>query len=259
MNIDFYSINFILLIILIFLGGFVDSIAGGGGIITLPAYFAFGIPPYIALGTNKFSGFFGTLFASIKYLRNNAVNIRIAIIATISSIIGSAIGSKVATLMSEEIIHYVVLIITPSVLIFFLLKDVVIPNRKIKRTIEKSIRTDIYSAITGLLIGFYDGFFGPGTGTFLTIAFNSLIGLELIIASGTARLCNLGSNFGSLVIFLSNNKVLFPLAIFTAVSGIAGNILGSTIALEKKEKIIKPLLSLTMILLIFEILRKRFF
>ncbi|MGC9043815.1 MAG: sulfite exporter TauE/SafE family protein [Myxococcota bacterium] len=259
MNIDFYSINFILLIILIFLGGFVDSIAGGGGIITLPAYFAFGIPPHIALGTNKFSGFFGTLFASIKYLRNNAVNIRIAIIATISSIIGSAIGSKVATLMSEEIIHYVVLIITPSVLIFFLLKDVVIPNRKIKRTIEKSIRTDIYSAITGLLIGFYDGFFGPGTGTFLTIAFNSLIGLELIIASGTARLCNLGSNFGSLVIFLSNNKVLFPLAIFTAVSGIAGNILGSTIALEKKEKIIKPLLSLTMILLIFEILRKRFF
>ncbi|MGC8926683.1 MAG: sulfite exporter TauE/SafE family protein [Myxococcota bacterium] len=259
MNIDFYSINFILLIILIFLGGFVDSIAGGGGIITLPAYFAFGIPPHIALGTNKFSGFFGTLFASIKYLRNNAVNIRIAIIATISSIIGSAIGSKVATLMSEEIIHYVVLIITPSVLIFFLLKDVVIPNRKIKRTIEKSIRTDIYSAITGLLIGFYDGFFGPGTGTFLTIAFNSLIGLELIIASGTARLCNLGSNFGSLVVFLSNNKVLFPLAIFTAVSGIAGNILGSTIALEKKEKIIKPLLSLTMILLIFEILRKRFF
>lgn len=259
MDIDILSSNFILLIVLIFFGGFVDSIAGGGGIITLPAYFAFGIPPHIALGTNKFSGFFGTLFASIKYMRNNAVNIRIAIIATIASIIGSAIGSKIATLVSEKTIHYVVLLITPSVLIFFLIKDLIISKSKNKLDVEKSIKTDVLAATIGLLIGIYDGFFGPGTGTFMTIAFNSLLGLNLLVASGTARFCNLGSNFGSLIVFLLNHKVLFPLAIFTAISGIIGNILGSIIALKKGEKIIKPLISLIMLLLIFEILRKRFF
>ncbi|MCX7943673.1 MAG: TSUP family transporter [Deltaproteobacteria bacterium] len=243
---------------MIFLGGFVDSIAGGGGIITLPAYLAFGIPPHMSLGTNKFSGFFGTLFASFKYVRHNAVDIRIAIIATFSSIFGSAIGSKVATHTSEELIQMVVLIITPIVLILFLLKDTLISYKKDSK-LPNSKYKNAYAISIGVFIGFYDGFFGPGTGTFMAITFNLLLKLDLIIASGTARLCNLGSNLGSLIVFLVNNKVLFPLAFFTAISGILGNMLGSSIALKKGEKIIKPLITFVMILLIIEIVRKRFF
>ncbi len=258
MGCDFLSPDFILLITLIFMGGFVDSIAGGGGIITLPAYFAFGIPPHLALGTNKFSGFFGTLFASVKYIRHNAVDIRIALIATISSVAGAAPGSEIASVTDESVINLTILIITPAVLLFFLFKDYIIPVKPADR-IKKYPTIAIYPVCIGFTIGMYDGFFGPGTGTFMTIAFNTLLGLELIVASGTARLCNLGSNFGSMIIFMANNKILFPLAIFTAASGIAGNILGSSVALKKGEKVIKPLISFVMILLIFEIIRKRFF
>ncbi len=258
MDLDFLSINFLLLMLLIFFGGFVDSIAGGGGIITLPAYFAFGIPPHIALGTNKFSGFFGTLFASVRYLRHNAVNIPVAAVATISSVLGSAAGSKVATILSGQVIHLAVLIITPLVLIFFLTKDIILPKKTTKKEFRKSTGV-IYAVLIGSLIGFYDGIFGPGTGTFMTIAFNTVMGIELIVASGTARLCNLGSNLGSLVVFLLSHKVLFPLAILTAASGIAGNLLGSSLALRKGEKVIKPFITLIMLLLIIEIVRKRFF
>ncbi|MCX7958548.1 MAG: sulfite exporter TauE/SafE family protein, partial [Deltaproteobacteria bacterium] len=187
-----------------------------------------------------------------------AVNIPVALTATICSIIGSAIGSRAATVTSEYVIHLSVIFITPLVLILFLLKDIILPERKnYNKPDHRTIV--IYSVLTGVFIGFYDGFFGPGTGTFMTIAFNSLIGLDLVTASGTARLCNLGSNLGSLIIFLSNNKVLFPLAVFTAISGIAGNLIGSSLALKKGARIIKPLITVVMLLLLLEILRKRFF
>lgn len=252
METDITSTNFIFLIALISLGGFVDSIAGGGGIITLPAYLAFGIPPHIALGTNKFSGFFGTLFASAKYARHKVIDIHVAMYATSSSIIGSSIGSKIATITHEYLIYSMALIITPIVLIFFLLKDVILSNKSDKKTLSKT-HIAIYSISTGITIGIYDGLFGPGTGTFMTISFNSIIGLNLITASGTARLCNLGSNFGSLLVFWYNSKILFPLAIFTALSGVAGNLLGSTIALKKGDKIIKPLITIIMLLLMIKI------
>ncbi len=238
--------------LLLFFGGFVDSIAGGGGIITLPAYFASGLPPHLALGTNKFSGFMGTLFASIKYIRSGAINLRVAIISTLSSILGSAIGAKIATILNANIINKIILFLTPAVLIFFLFNDFI---RSEKEKIALS-RTKVlfFSILIGLLIGIYDGLFGPGTGTFMTIAFNILLGLDLLTAAGNARLCNLGSNLGSVIVFLINNKVLFPLAIFTALCGIAGNIIGSNFAIKKGAIIIKPLISLVMILLLIKII-----
>lgn len=258
MDVNLISSQFILLIALIFTGGFIDSIAGGGGIITLPAYFAFGIPPHLALGTNKFSGFAGTLFASIKYLKHKSVDIRIAIISTISSIAGSAVGSKIATLTPENIISLIVLVITPIVLLLFLIKDKIFYQRP-KSGEQGRIKIILYAISIGLFIGQYDGFFGPGTGTFMTIAFNAIMGMNLLTASGTARLCNLGSNFGSLIIFFLHNKILFPLAIFTAMASIIGNIIGSSIAIKKGDSAIKPVITIVMFLLILEIMRKRFF
>ena len=257
MLIDISATNFGILLFLVFLGGFIDSIAGGGGIITLPAYLSMGIPAHFALGTNKFSGFFGTLFASIKYIRGNAVNLKIALIATIFSIVGAAAGSKIATIIDEDTIHIAILIITPLILVFFLIKDLLIKDIEKKNEITP-IKTVLYSASIGFVVGIYDGLFGPGTGTFMTIGFNAFLGLNLIVASGNARLCNLGSNFGSLVVFLFEHKVLFPLAIFTAISGIAGNILGSNFALKKGERLIKPLITLVMVFIIIKIIRDRF-
>jgi len=143
------------------------------------------------------------------------------------------------------------------ILVFFLIKDLLIKDIEKKNEITP-IKTVLYSASIGFVVGIYDGLFGPGTGTFMTIGFNAFLGLNLIVASGNARLCNLGSNFGSLIVFLFEHKVLFPLAIFTAISGIAGNILGSNLALKKGERLIKPLITLVMVLIIIKIIRDRF-
>jgi uncharacterized membrane protein YfcA len=114
------------------------------------------------------------------------------------------------------------------------------------------------SLAIGAAIGAYDGFFGPGTGTFLTIAFCTFLGFGLLAASANARLANLASNAGSLAVFLSGGKVLFPLALYAAAAGIAGNMLGSRIALRKGERVIKPLMAAVLLLLMVEVVRRRF-
>ncbi len=111
----------------------------------------------------------------------------------------------------------------------------------------------------GAAIGLYDGAFGPGTGTFLTLAFAVVLGLDLLGAAGCARLVNLASNVGSVVVFLADGRVLFPLAAWTAAAGVAGNWIGSRLALRKGAAIIRPLLVVVMVLLMAEVVRRRYF
>jgi len=240
---------------LVFVAGFVDSIAGGGGLRSTPAYVAAGLPPHIALGTNKFSGFFGTLSAVISYLRAGKAHLKAGVWATIGSITGSAIGAKLVCLASAQAINTMMLTVIPAVLIFFLFKNRFMPERKsgepVKNLAQKALAI-------GFVVGAYDGFFGPGTGTLLTVAFFSFLGLDLMSSAGSARLSNMGSNVGSLAVFLINGKVLFPLALYAAAAGIAGNQLGAALALKKGEKIIKPFMALVLLLLLAEVARRRF-
>jgi len=240
---------------LVFLGGLVDSIAGGGGLITLPAYFAAGLPAHAALATNKFSSVCGTFFAVVRYWRAGAVNVRAGLAAAAGALAGSAAGARLALAVPAVVINTMMIVLVPVVLIVFLARErfTVRPSRR--GALSRGVLP--VSAAIGLVIGAYDGFFGPGTGTFMTIAFSVVLGFGLLTASANAHLANLASNAGSVAVFLLAAKVLFPLAIFAAAAGVAGNLLGSTLAVRKGARVIRPLMIAVMVVLLAEVVRRR--
>ena len=214
----------------------------------------------MALATNKFSGFMGTLTSTFRYYRAGVMNVRIGLVGAAGAVAGSAIGAQTALLLSDAAINGIMLVLVPLVLVFLLLKDRILPmpvTFDSSRTPDTSMYVKAFAV--AVAVGFYDGIFGPGTGAFLTIAFFTVLGFSLLTSSANARLANLASNFGALAIFLINGKVLFPLALFAAAAGIAGNLLGSRLALKKQDRIIKPLLVGVLVLLMAEIVRRQFF
>ena len=201
--------------------GFVDSAAGGGGLISLPAYLFAGLPAHYTYGTNKFSAACGTTFATAQFFQKGAMNIKVGLLAAAGSFVGSALGSHIVLLLSDEALRAMMLVILP-----------------------------IAALAIGLGIGLYDGIFGPGTGTFAIIAFTTLMGFDLRTAGGNAKVLNLASNYASLVTYLMNGLVVFSVGIPCAVSGIVGNLLGSHFALKNGAKFIRPMMLVVLVLLL---------
>ncbi len=236
----------------IFFAGFVDSIVGGGGIITLPAYYLVGVPPHMALGTNKFSSAFGTAVAAYRFLKGKKVHLGAAAVSVITALIGSAIGASCSLFLTADALRYILIISLPF-LAFFILKNKNFGKRdeKLDIPIRKVL---ILSGIIGLVIGWYDGFFGPGAGTFLILAFNAIVGFDLITSSGNAKMVNLASNVAALITFLISGNIIFALGIPAAICSIGGNYLGSSLAIKNGAKIIRPLFIFVFILLLMKIL-----
>lgn len=235
---------------LIFFAGFVDAIAGGGGIITLPAYYIVGLPPHMAMGTNKFSSTFGTTVASVKFLRTKNVHLKAAMVSVPCALAGSACGARLALLLSAEVLRYILVVALP-LLAVFLLRGELLKNDK-RRDLPLSgllLRTGVIA----FLLGGYDGFFGPGTGTFLILAFN-YAGLELLTAAGNAKIVNWASNLAALCTFLASGNIVFALGLPAAVCSLAGSYLGASLAVRSGTKIIRPVFILVFILLLIKIL-----
>jgi len=253
---EFDIITIIWLSALVFLGGFVDSIAGGGGLITLPAYVLTGMPIHMALGSNKFSSFFGTAFSVFNFLRNKKVYLKAIPVSVVLAIIGSAFGAYVVLFVSAEVLRIVLIVIVPIVAIFVLVKK---DFGKEDKTDTLKTRTILIGAgIAALTIGFYDGFFGPGTGTFLILIFTVLLRFDLVTANGNAKIINLSSNAGSLITFIINGQVAWQLVIIAAIFGIAGNFIGSSLAIRIGAKVIKPVLVAVLIVLLGTIIFREF-
>jgi len=236
----------------VFLAGLIDSIAGGGGLISLPAYIASGIPVHMALGCNKFSSAFGTIVSSARFWKKKKVHIKTAVISIVCALSGSAAGAKTALYVDDFIFRIILIVVIPIVAgIVMLKKDFGTVNEVDTLNQPKVI---ILSAVIGLSIGFYDGFLGPGTGTFLIFSYTLLLHFDLVTASGNAKLVNLSSNLGALIMFLIHGQVYFPLAIPAALFGVAGNFIGSGLALKKGSKIIKPVFVIALGLLVFNLI-----
>ncbi len=242
----------IIVCLFVFLAGLIDSIAGGGGLISLPAYIASGLPVHMALGCNKFSSAFGTIISSIRFWKNKKVHIKTAVISIVAALIGSASGAKAVLYVDDYIFKIILILAIPIVAIFVFLKKDFGSQNEVDSL--KQGRVMILSAIIGLGIGFYDGFLGPGTGTFLIFSYTILLRFDLVTASGNAKLVNLSSNLGALVIFLINGQVYFALAIPAAFFGVAGNFIGSGLALRQGGKIIKPVFLIALLLLILNLI-----
>ncbi|MDO4559850.1 MAG: TSUP family transporter [bacterium] len=246
------ALSLILVCLLVFLAGFVDASAGGGGIISLPAYIFTGMPAHFALGCNKFSSSCGTTLAVFKFWRGGAVNIRAAALAAAGSFIGSAVGAKTALALSDQTLKTMLLVILPcAAVIIFLKRNLGDCDRSAE--VDRG-RAAALAFLIGLLIGGYDGLFGPGTGTFAIIAFSVLMKFDLKTASGNAKILNLASNYASLMTFAFAGTILYGVALPAALCGIAGNYLGAQCALTKGARFIRPMMLTVLALLMLKLL-----
>lgn len=255
---EFTVIDKVILFPLIFLAGFVDSIAGGGGLISLPAYLFIGVPSHYALGTNKLSSTIGTIFSTLRYAHGRTIVYSIGIPSVVGSLIGSYIGSKLALFLSDDVLKIVLAFLIPIAAVIVFLSRPRGNGEKKDEKVYTNAKTIIISALIGLAIGTYDGFFGPGTGTFLIIFYVSILSLDHVSASGTAKIVNLASNIGALATFIAGGKVFYSLGLPAALFGVAGNWLGSGVALKKGAKVIKPVMLAVLILLFIKIITDMF-
>lgn len=228
--------------------GFVDSAAGGGGLISLPAYLFAGLPVHYTYGTNKFSAACGTTFATAQFFQKGAMNIRVGLLAAVGSFVGSALGSHIVLLLSDQVLRTMMLIILPVAAVLILWRRDLPDENRDDGTLNA--KKAVLALAIGLGIGLYDGIFGPGTGTFAIIAFTSVLKFDLRTASGNAKVLNLASNYASLITYIGAGNVPFALAIPCAVCNILGAILGSHFALSKGGKFIRPMLLVVLVLLL---------
>ena len=237
---------------LVLLAGFIDSVAGGGGIISLPAYLIAGIPVKLAAGTNKLANGFGTALASFRYARSGNVDWHAAIPAAIFSLLGAAAGTSLAVYLPDTVLEIIMLAALPvvAVILFFIKTGDDEKPLPTNRTIE------FRSALIGLMIGCYDGLIGPGTGTFLTLGFSLFIGFPLLRSAGCARIANLASNVASLVVYLLHGDVLFSVGIPAMACSMLGNYIGSRYAIKGGSSKIRLVMFLVLGLLFARFLLK---
>ncbi|MCL2065017.1 MAG: TSUP family transporter [Candidatus Cloacimonetes bacterium] len=243
---------YLIILPLIFIAGFIDAIAGGGGLISLPAYLVAGLPTHLALANNKFSSCFGTFFSTARYLKHDMIDIKIAGISAIFALAGSYSGAKTVLLIDPFFLNYILVFLLPLITIFtFFNKNLGLTNTSSEISFQKKI---IISILAGFVVGFYDGFFGPGTGAFLILIFTVLLKYDFQVANGNTKVINLASNIAALVAFIINGKVFFIIGIPAAIAGIAGNLLGSKYVIKKGNKLIRPIFLVVFLLLFIKIL-----
>jgi len=248
--------GYLILLPVIFLAGFVDSIAGGGGLLSVPAYLATGLPPHYVLGNNKFSSVFGTLLTTVRYSRSKMIDIKIALPGAFFALIGSGMGTRTVLLINPSFLNYILIILIPAITVFTLVNKNV--GKLKKDHCLKSAKLYIVASLIGLVIGFYDGFFGPGTGSFLMFFYMVLLGSDYVAANANAKVVNLASNVAAAVTFLISGKVIIAIGIPAAICGIAGNWLGSRLVIRNGIKIIRPFFLMVLTILFVRIVYNLF-
>jgi len=230
-----------------FLAGFIDSVAGGGGLISLPALLAAGVPAHVALGTNKLQSMCGTTFALFNFHRHAKVLWRIAAAGVPFSLAGSAAGARLALLIPPSVLGKVlVVILPPAALLMFSSRHLLRPTYGERHT---GAAFWIPTIIACSAIGLYDGFFGPGTGTFLILALVLFSKIPLLNATATAKTFNLASNVAAFVTFLMAGSIDYAIGLAMAACNIAGNLIGSHFAIKHGHEFIRKLLMVAVALL----------
>ena len=244
---------YLLICPLIFLGGFVDSVAGGGGLITLPTYFLAGIPTHIAAGTNKIVNGIGTGTAAFGYFKGGKIDFRVAIPAAAGALAGSAAGAQLALLLPDRLLKGLMLVALPLVAVFLVVrKDFGLTAEK--ETAISPRRRLIVSLLIGVFIGGYDGLVGPGTGTFMIMAFTAFLSMDMISASGCANAGNMASNVAAAVVFLLNGKVMWSVVVPAAVCNALGGWCGARYAIRGGSRRVRGMIFVVLGLLFVKML-----
>lgn len=242
---------------LVFLAGFIDSVAGGGGLVSLPAYLFVGLPPHLASGTNKVVNCMGTALATWKYYQSGKIRMRLALLAAVGALAGSAIGTRIAFVLNPEVFRLLLLAALPVAAILITVKKDFGKDREDVPAPETN-RDRIACLLIGIAMGCYDGMIGPGTGTFMIMAFTAIVGMDLLTASGCAKMGNLASNAASAVLWLLNGQVMLTLVIPCATCNMLGSWFGSRYAIRGGSKKIRGMIFVVLGLLFIKFFNELF-
>jgi len=226
----------VLLVVLALAAGIIDTIAGGGGLVTMPALLFFGIPPHVALGTNRLQATIGELTAVVSFLREGKLNYRFLYRGIVFTVLGSVIGTSAVSVLEGDVL---------SLLLPFLLVMVAVyslASHHLLGVDGKSARlnSNHFMLLAGLGIGFYNGFFGPGTGSIWILAFVVLLGQGVALASINTKPLNFVGNLISLGVFLYLAQVNLMLGLLMGLGQVVGALIGSRMVILKGNTLVKP-------------------
>ena len=248
MNIELFSVQTLLCCLAFFFAGIVDSITGGGGLITIPAMLAAGIPVRFITGTNQCSAWIGTGVAAYKYMRSGNIHLKSALITLPFALIGSYLGARLNLILPVQYLKVFMLVTVPVIAAFLF------ANKKLgeeDHVDEKSDASVFFrSAAIGLVLGGYQGFYGPGAGLFFMLAYAALLKLNLVKATGNTRFVIAAASIISVSTYASSGAVLWGLAAASTIFNIAGSWLGAALAIKKGAGIIRPIMICVLVLLI---------
>jgi uncharacterized protein len=219
------------------IAGCLDAIAGGGGLLTLPALLLAGLDPVTAIATNKLQASFGSVSATATFAQRGLICWQSAVPVAISAAIASVVGALCVQLISKSILSALVPILLIAIAIYFSMA-----KRMQEKDTQSRMSLSAFSTWIAPIIGFYDGIFGPGTGAFYMVGFVSLLGFGVTKATAHTKLANAASNVGGLIIFISTGSILWILGLTMAVGALIGAQLGARLAIKMGASLIRPLL-----------------
>ena len=228
---------FLILFSVAFVAGLIDTIAGGGGLLTIPALLYVGIPPAAALATNKLQGTFGSFTAATYFIRKKMVNLKEMKLMIILTFVGSVLGGFALLQIDASILKQVIPVLLIIIGFYFLFSPNIGSIDK-----EKRISIILFSFTLAFGVGFYDGFFGPATGSFFAIGFIALLGFNLTKATAHAKVLNFASNISSLCFFMFFGKIYWSIGLCMGVGQICGALIGAKLVLKNGPKIIRPII-----------------
>ena len=229
--------------------GFVDAIAGGGGLIAIPVLVSLGFPPIPAFATNKVQSAAGTFIAAATYWRNGLIEFRVLWPAMSATALGALLGAATVKSIDTRVLEYAVPVALVLIALYFALAP-----RMTDADRRTRVSFQVFVPLVGFSVGFYDGLFGPGTGSFLTAAFVALFGLGVPRAVGNAKVLNLMSNLGALALFVPAGDVVWAAAAVMAAGQIVGGYLGARTGIRFGARLIRPLVVVVSIALAVRLL-----
>lgn len=232
-----------------FIGSMIDAIVGGGGLITTPALLAIGLPTHIALGTNKFASTMGAVSSTYHYFKSGNMNGKMLKYMVPFSFVGSAFGVMTVLGIDPDFLKKMIIGLVLIIGIYTVFHSNLGLENKFKGLTRKNIMLGMVLAIA---LGFYDGFFGPGTGSFLIFGLINIFRFDFVKASANTKVLNLASNLMALLLFILNAKVYFIVGIPMGICNMLGAKVGATLAIEKGAKFIKPVFVVMSLLLVIK-------
>lgn len=244
--------NLIWLCPMLFVAGFIDSIAGGGGLIAMPAYMMCGMPIHLVYGCNKFQCAFGSTAAAWKYFKSGCLDLKVAAVSAVTAFLFSMAGTRIIFYLTDAQIRSMLMVLLPlTALLVIFVKNAWNYTAKEQPLTPRNV---LMALVTGMTIGLYDSLYGPGGGTIAMLLFTFLFHYDIRTSSGNAKIVLIVSNYTALFTYILSGNVPFAIAVPCAVCNVLGNYLGAGFAVKKGAKIIRPLMICVVTVLIVKIL-----